>query len=298
MPMDWDKLRIFHAVAEAGSFTHAGEKLKLSQSAVSRQIGALEESVKAPLFHRHARGLVLTEQGEVLFRTVREMAAKLATAEALLTENKDRPQGPLRVTTTVGLGSTWLAPRLRELVERYPEIAISLILDDVELDLTMREADVAIRMATPRQPDLIQRHLMTVHFHVYAAPGYLKKYGTPKSLPDLAGHRLVLYGDQVQQPFADVNWLEAAINGDNGGEVASFKVNSVYGMFRATQSGIGIASLPGYMIQKDSGLVRILPELAGPVLECYFVYPEALRNSTRVTVFRDFLLRQIAETDF
>src|SRR5437773_580918 len=165
--MDWDKLRIFHAVAEAGSFTHAGEALNLSQSAVSRQISALEESVSVPLFHRHARGLILTEQGELLYRTAHEVFAKLAMAEAQLSESKDRPKGQLKVTTTVALGSTWLTPRMGEFLEVYPDVAVDLLLDDRELDLSMREADVAIRMAPPRQPELIQRHLMTVHMHVY-----------------------------------------------------------------------------------------------------------------------------------
>ena len=118
--MDWDKLRVFHAVAEAGSFTHAGEALNLSQSAVSRQISALEESLSVPLFHRHARGLILTEQGDLLYRTAREVFSKLAMTEAMLTESKDRPKGPLKVTTTVAFGSSWLTPRMREFLVLYP----------------------------------------------------------------------------------------------------------------------------------------------------------------------------------
>ena len=118
--MDWDKLRVFHAVAEAGSFTHAGDTLNLSQSAVSRQISALEEALQVPLFHRHARGLILTEQGEALNRTVREVFAKLAITEALLTESKEKPAGRLKVTTTVAFGSIWLAPRLHAFLEMYP----------------------------------------------------------------------------------------------------------------------------------------------------------------------------------
>jgi DNA-binding transcriptional LysR family regulator len=175
--MDWDKLRVFHAVAEAGSFTHAGDLLNLSQSAVSRQISALEESLRVPLFHRHARGLILTEQGELLYRTAHEVFGKLAMIEAQLTESKDRPKGALRVTTTVAFGSTWLAPRMGDFIEVYPEIEVHLLLEDRELDLSMREADVAIRLSPPRQADLIQRHLLTVHMQVYAAPSYIQRYG-------------------------------------------------------------------------------------------------------------------------
>src|SRR5271155_3423049 len=182
--MDWDKLRVFHAVAEAGSFTHAGDTLNLSQSAVSRQISALEEALQVPLFHRHARGLILTEQGESLNRTVREVFAKLAMTEALLTESKEKPAGRLKVTTTVGFGSSWLAPRLQSFLEAYPDVSMTLLLDDSDLDLAMREADVAIRMHPPKQPDLVQRHLLTIEWQVCASPEYLKKFGTPTKAED------------------------------------------------------------------------------------------------------------------
>src|SRR5215831_11857225 len=205
--MDWDKLRVFHAVAEAGSFTHAGESLNLSQSAVSRQISALEESLSVPLFHRHARGLILTEQGELLFRTAREVFAKLSMAEGLISESKDRPKGPLKITTSIAFGSTWLTPRIREFLELYPEIQLSMVVDDSELDLSMREADVAIRMSPPRQPDLVQRHLLTVRVHVYASPEYLKKHGTPERPEDLDHHRLIVYGEDGRAPVSNINWL-------------------------------------------------------------------------------------------
>jgi DNA-binding transcriptional LysR family regulator len=205
--MDWDKLRVFHAVAEAGSFTHAGDTLNLSQSAVSRQISHLEESLRVPLFHRHARGLILTEQGEILYQTARDVFAKLATTEAILSEGKDRPKGPLRLTTTVALGSNWLTPRIGAFLELYPEISLTLILNDSELDLSMRQADVALRLTPPRQPDLIQRHLKTIKFHLYAAPSYLKRAGVPRSPADLVDHRLVIYGETAHPPFPNVNWL-------------------------------------------------------------------------------------------
>src|SRR3954468_8012052 len=180
--MDWDKLRIFHAVAEAGSFTHAGHELGLSQSAVSRQIGALELDLNVALFHRHARGLILTEQGEMLYRTAHDVFTKLAAAQTRLMDSKDKPTGELRITTTVGLGSVWLTPHLTEFTDLYPQIQVTLMLDDRELDLAMREADVAIRLRRPVQPDLIQRKLFTVHHHIYAAPEYIKKFGMPKSV--------------------------------------------------------------------------------------------------------------------
>jgi DNA-binding transcriptional LysR family regulator len=292
--MDWDKLRVFHAVAEAGSFTHAGDTLNLSQSAVSRQISALEEALQVPLFHRHARGLILTEQGEALNRTVREVFAKLAMTEALLTESKERPAGRLKVTTTMGFGSMWLAPRLAGFLEMYPEVSMSLLLDDNDLDLAMREADVAIRMHPPKQPDLVQRHLMALEWTVCATPDYLKKHGVPQRAEDLDEHKIVLFGD-YHPPVPDINWLADVGRRPGSPRRALLEVNSVQAMLLAIRSGLGIGALPDFMMSENQDLVTILPEVKQPKVDVYFVSPEELRNSKRVAVFRDFLLARLAE---
>ncbi len=292
--MDWDKLRVFHAVAEAGSFTHAGEALNLSQSAVSRQISALEESLSVPLFHRHARGLILTEQGDLLYRTAREVFAKLAMTEAMLSESKDRPKGPLKITTTVAFGSAWLTPRIREFLDLYPEIQVTVVVDDTELDLSMREADVAIRMTPPRQPDLVQRHLMSVRYHAYASAEYLKKYGTPQRPEDLDKHRIIIYGSDARPPIRNSSWLLEAGARPGFERRPILAINNLYAILRALESGLGIASLPSFMEAETNGLVRVLPDLLGGEFEAFFVYPEELRTSKRIAVFRDFLLRKVA----
>ena len=292
--MDWDKLRVFHAVAEAGSFTHAGDTLSLSQSAVSRQISALEESLQVPLFHRHARGLILTEQGEQLNRTVREVFAKLAMTEALLTESKEKPAGRLKVTTTVGFGSSWLAPRLREFLKAYPDVSMTLLLDDTDLDLAMREADVAIRMHPPKQPALVQRHLLTMEWVVCASADYLKAHGVPQRAEDIDAHQLILFGD-YRPPVEAINWLAEAGRRPGNPRRALLEVNSLQAMLLAIQSSIGIGALPDYLVHGEAGLVRLLPDLSSPKVDVYFVYPEELRNSKRVAVFRDFLLARLAE---
>jgi DNA-binding transcriptional LysR family regulator len=292
--MDWDKLRVFHAVAEAGSFTHAGDTLNLSQSAVSRQISALEEALQVPLFHRHARGLILTEQGESLNRTVREVFAKLAITEALLTESKEKPAGRLKVTTTHGFGSLWLAPRLNVFLEAYPEVTVLLLLDDAELDLAMREADVAVRMHAPKQPDLIQRHLMTMNYHICASPEYLKKHGMPKRAEDLDAHRLILFGNH-HSPVPDINWLAEVGRRPGNPRRAVLEVNSLQAILLAIRSGAGIGAIPDYAMSDNTDLVRIMTDLKGPKIDVFFVYPEELRNSKRVAVFRDFLLARLAE---
>ncbi|MBR0680068.1 LysR family transcriptional regulator [Roseomonas eburnea] len=294
--MDWDKLRVFHAVAEAGSFTHAGETLNLSQSAVSRQIQALEEALTVPLFHRHARGLILTEQGETLNRTVREVFAKLAMTEALLTESRERPAGRLKITTTTGFGSTWLAPRLPRLISLHPEISVTLLLDDSDLDLAMREADVAIRMHPPRQPDLIQRNIATFGWKVCGSPAYLKGAGIPQRVEDLDAHRLIIYGD-YRPPIDNINWLAEAGRRPGTPRRSAIEINSLPGILEAVRSGLGLAALPDYVLERQmEGLVQVLPEVKAPKIEAFFVYPEEMRHSKRVAVFRDFLMAELAAT--
>jgi DNA-binding transcriptional LysR family regulator len=288
--MDWDKLRIFHAAAQAGSFTHAGESLNMSQSAVSRQVSALESDLGVSLFYRHARGLILTEQGELLFRAANDVMTKLDTVKAHLTETKDKPSGTLRVTTTVALGSTWLTGRVQEFLDQYPDVQLHLVLDDGELDLNMRQADVAIRLRQPVQPDLIQRRLFTVHYHVFAAPAYIARYGEPKSIADVDKHRIVTFGVPVPPGIRDVNWLEIAGRDADDPREPALKINNIYAIKQAVERGAGIAILPDYMIEQDSKLVRLLPDAAVPTFDTYFTYPAELKNSARVHVFRDFLL--------
>ena len=290
MPLDWDKLRIFHAAAEAGSFTHAAEKLHLSQSAISRQVSALEHDVGVPLFNRHARGLILTEQGELLFRTAHDVLLKLESVRVRLTESKDTPTGKLRVTTTVGLGQGWLADRAPEFIEQYPDMQLQLIFDNEELDLNLRHADCAIRLRQPQQPDLIQKRLFTVHFHLYAAPSYVNKYGKPASITDIDRHRIVTFGEQVPSHLSDMNWLETAGRPEGSKRVPSLQVNNVPSIKMAVQRGAGIAMLPDYLITKDSGLVQLLPETEVPSFDTYFCYPDAMKGQVRLHVFRDFLI--------
>jgi DNA-binding transcriptional LysR family regulator len=287
--MDWDKLKVFHAAAEAGSFTHAGEHLGLSQSAVSRQVSALEGELGVSLFHRHARGLILTEQGDLLFRTAHDVFMKLESARAKLTDSKERPNGELKVTTTAGIGVNWLTPRLGEFLDLYPDIRITLLVTDEELDLSMREADVAIRLRQPQQPDLIQRKLFSVKFHAYASPEYLKRKGTPRSVEDIDEHAIIMLGGTVPQHLQNRNWLIQVGRDGKPPRVPCLIINNVLGVQRACQEGFGIAMLPDYLIE-DSGLVQLFDEADAIQLDAFFLYPEELKSVARVQVFRDFLV--------
>jgi DNA-binding transcriptional LysR family regulator len=288
--MDWDKLKVFHAAAEAGSFTHAGERLGLSQSAVSRQVSALESELGVSLFHRHARGLILTEQGELLYRTAHEVFMKLEAARTKLTDSRERPNGELKVSTSPGIGIHWLLPRLGEFLDLYPDIQIQLITTDEELDLAMREADVAIRLRQPTQPDLIQRKLFNVHFHCYASPDYLKRFGTPQKYEDLDNHRIVLLGGAVPLHLASRRWPVEVARDGKGPRTAQLTVNNVLGLLRACQRGLGIAMLPDYLVEENGGVVQLFSQVDTLALDAFFVYPEELKSVARIQVFRDFLV--------
>jgi DNA-binding transcriptional LysR family regulator len=297
--MDWDKLRIFHEAAEAGSFTHAGEKLYMSQSAVSRQVSALEKELNVPLFHRHARGLVLTEQGELLYRTAHEVFQKLQMTETRLADSKTKPSGDLRITTTVALGSSWLAPRLAEFIDLYPDIRVELMLEYDQLDLTMREADVGIWLQQPTQGDLIQRRLFTVHLHVYASRDYLKRFGTPETLADLDKHRIMTFGEPVPAQIQNINWLETAGLEPHAKRSSVLSINNLYAVKQAALSGLGLAILPDYMAREESDLVQVLSDATDlPAFDTYFVYPEEAKASKRVAVFRDFLVSKARAWSF
>ena len=288
--MDWDKLRIFHAVADAGSLTHAGEVLHLSQSAVSRQIRALEESLNTTLFRRHARGLILTEQGELLFETTRSMAKRLDATAARIRDSEDEVFGELRVTTTLGFGSIWLVPRLARLFELYPSLRIDLMLEERLLDLPMREADVAIRMKEPSQADLIRRRLMEVRIKLYASRGYIERHGLPETVEAIAEHRLITQSPNSPQVRAGADFVQPLVA---RGVRSALTINNYFGILQGVIEGLGIGSLPDYVTHDFPDLVNVLPEAESAAIPVYLAYVEELRHSKRVCAFRDFVVEEI-----
>lgn len=296
--MDWDKLRIFHAVAEAGSFTRAGEMLNLSQSAVSRQISALEESLDVLLFHRHARGLLLTEQGELLQKTAKEIFGKLAMIEGQILDSKQRPEGTLRITTTEFIGTTWLNPHLSALKDKHPQIQLTLLMDNRIYNLGMREADAAIRLYKPEQQDLIQLKLGTMQFHIYASENYIKKHGAPTSVQDLRQHILIGYPENTTPPYTDPNWLLRLAGVDLLRDNNLLIMNSMVAIYEAVSNNCGLAMLPDYLAQNNTDLRRLLPDEQPQSVDMYFVYPEDRRHSQRITIFRDFLQDLVKQTQF
>ncbi|MEO0465890.1 MAG: LysR family transcriptional regulator [Pseudomonadota bacterium] len=292
--MDWDKLKSFHAAAEAGSLTGAGERLGISQSAVSRQIAALEESLTVSLFQRHARGLVLTDAGHTLFGSTLKMTAAAATANSALQDQQETPQGRLIVTAPVAFGSTWLVPRLGRFVDTYPDLKLDLRLDDREYDLLKLEAECAVRLWAADKADLIQRKLTSLATSLYAAPSYLEAHGTPQTPEDLDHHRIIGYR-QADAPsqMQVMNFARQVGRDDLPPREVALEVNNVFAMLRAVESGLGIADVPDYMAATVPGLVRLMEGRIGPQFDLYFIYPSDLRRSSRIAAFRNFLTAEI-----
>ena len=296
--MDWDKLKIFHTVAEAGSFTNASTILNLRQSAISRQIQSLEKDLKINLFERHARGLVLTSNGEYLFKTANDVISKLKEVESNLSEEKNQIKGKLIVTTVVSFGTTWLTPRIKEFMDLHPEIEIELIFNDKELDLATRQADVAIRMRRPKQLNLIQKKFVNFNYHIYGSNEYLQKNGYPKNLKDLDKHKFITYGKGAPSPVYNPDWFLKVGSKEGKKRKSLMKVNSVYGLLLAVQSGVGLAALPDYITYNVSGLTKVLPDEPGKPTETHFVYPASLKDNARLIAFRNFLFSKVNEWKF
>lgn len=292
MQLDWEKLRLFHCVAEAGSFTEAARRLHMSQPALSRQIQALEATLGAKLFHRHARGLATTHEGEQLHDATREMYDRIERTQQGIEFSRERPTGEIRLTTTVSFGSTWLARHLKDFLELYPDINVDLMLSDDDLDLSKREADVAIRFHEPHQSDHIQRALAPVRYWLCASPDYLAKHGEPRTSEELDHHRIVAYGSLAPNPIRSVNWI-LDVGHSGPPRVPVLTVNNIFGLLQAVEAGIGIAALPSYLIHFSGKVRPILPGARGPVFRTFFVYPPELRQSVRVAVLRDFIVKRM-----
>ena len=296
--MDWDKLKIFHVVAEAGSFTSATVILNISQSAISRQIQSLEEDLKVKLFERHARGLTLTQNGEYVYKTAHEVISKLKEIEISLGDQKNKPTGKLTITTVRSFGTHWLTPRIQEFMNLNPEIEVELIFDDKELDLSTRQADIGIFMRRPKQLNYIQRKLVDINYHIYGSTKYLGKYGIPKTINDLTKHRFISFGKGAPSPVFNPDWALKLGSKDNNKIKPVMKVNSVMGLLLAVESGVGLAALPDYLVSQSNNVVKVLPKSEGPITEAHFVYPQSLKNIARVQAFKNFLYSKLSETKF
>jgi len=298
--MDWDKLRIFYHVAKAGSLTVAGNYLNTSHSALSRSIKILEDRFGAKLFNRHARGLILTKNGEILLSHVKKMLLEIDEAQDHILGRTERVQGHLTITTTSGFASTVLFSHLADFALLYPDINLGLICNDENLDLAFREADVAIRPYDPNNKELIQIYLKKRVLRLYASKKYIKNFGMPQKPSDLDHHRLINFQIPNSSDFYQTNlqWLFTV--GTEGDYIRRpiLIVNSTECMVQAAQKGLGIITLSDdSSLIKTSNLIRVLPNLEGPALKMYFVYLKSIEKLRIVQLLCGYL-KDCFKTEF
>ncbi|MBP6985843.1 MAG: LysR family transcriptional regulator [Alphaproteobacteria bacterium] len=288
--MDWNKLRTFYHVASVGSFSKAAESLNITQSALSRQVIDLEYSLKKTLFFRRPRGLELTKDGEILYETARKVCAEIEAGEINLYEEETVPKGLLKLCTTPDIATYWLSNYLPGFLTRFPEIRVAVISSAHPTDYILSKADVSLITKKTSSPDFIQKSMMKVKLKLYASPEYIASRGTPEKLSDLDHHQLLTYGDYIHHPYDNINWILSA--GAPAGVLREpyLQVNSMQGLQLMAEAGFGIISLSQENPSlAKANLVPILPEIDGPEIETFLVYPMQLKNSKRVQAFKEYL---------
>jgi DNA-binding transcriptional LysR family regulator len=220
------------------------------------------------------------------------MVKRLDATAARIRDSEDEVFGELRVTTTTGFGTLWLAPRLAKLYRKYPALKIDMMLEERVLDLPMREADVAIRMKEPSQADLIRRRLMNIKMRLYASPEYLAEHGTPETMEDFSAHRLICQHAGTPQVAAGALLVAQLLSHDIP---STLTVNNYFGVLQGVLNHVGIGVMPDYITEDFPHLVRVLPEVESNEVPVFLAYPEELRHSKRVAAFRDFVTEEISE---
>lgn len=294
--MNIDNLKTFCAVAKVKSFSKATDEVYLTQSAISRQIAQLEQDLNTKLFIRKRDGIALTKQGDLLLERAKRIIADVETMKNVVSSAETEISGSLKVTMTVGTASMWMPFFVKDFGDKYPDIKLTIVADDEELDLSVREADVAIRPYIPNRPDLEQRLLQSFSMKLYASPEYLEEFGVPKKPEDLKSHRLLTFGDSKLTPYSEINWL-LKLGLDKGEMHAPFvSVNSGSALFEMAEQGAGVASLSREYLQlKANRLVNILPDVEGTKVDMYYVYPKELESFKHITVLGDYLCEKLRE---
>ena len=292
--MKWDRLRLFNIVAQTRNITEASYILQMSQSALSRQMKALEHELGVKLFLRNSDGISLTKAGNRLYSSVQVLASDISKTHNQLLEDMDVPSGRLNVTATNAFGALWVAPRMSKFKIAYPEISVALSLRDSEPRVTNFNSDVEVRMTPSSSQDDVQIKLADCRYKIFASKDYLKVHGLPKTTKDLDDHKIISYGEDAQPPIDRhrLNWLLTIGKENKRPRKPIFEVSSIYGIAKATEVGMGIASLPDWMEFEMIELTEILPQLEGPKMSISLCYNYELRNDSRIKAFKDFMLQE------
>jgi len=283
--LDWDDLRYFLAVRRGGTLMTAATTLGINATTVGRRLSALEERVGARLFDRTSAGYQLTPAGRDLVARAERMEAEALALERDVAGADQRLEGQVRVSATEMLATRFIAPQLQRFHERHPAITIDLNCSNRSVNLGRREADVALRLARPREEAVVIRRLASIELSLYASVLYLEQYGRPRNAEQsLDGHRAILFADS--RAFAVENdWILARLDGAS----IVMRSDSVSSIYSATAAGIGIALLPRAVADQDPALVRIDTETTPEPRVVWQAVHQDLMKAARIRAVLDFL---------
>jgi DNA-binding transcriptional LysR family regulator len=283
-----DLLNLFVAVAETQSFSLAAKRLGLPRSTVSRGIVRLEASLGTHLLHRTTHTVGLTTAGTALFDRVAPLVTSLRQAVDSLPEQAESPSGTLRITAANDVGFGWLSDVVPRFMARHPQVKVDVWLTNAFVDLVAEGVDVALRISRGplRDSSLVARKLTDLEAQLFAAPAYLSRRGTPRSLEELSGHDRV-----VPRGWRDTELLAMLSEG------ASLRADDFFFAREVLRQGAGVGILPSFVAQpalEDGSLVRVLSKFALPTGALYVVHPRMTHVPAKVAAFKAFLLEQHA----
>lgn len=287
--LDWSILRDFIAVAETGSLSQAARRLRLSQPTLSRRIAALEEQLKAQLFQRTPRGLLLTDAGEQVLVGARRVEEEALAIERQAEAAHQTLTGTVRISVPEGLGSMWLPHKLASFHADYPGVCVEVLVDNRTVNLIRREADIAIRMFRPEQPDLIAKRAGDIAVGLFGSRAYFERHGRPVKLDDLKEHNHVGF-DESMSTHPGVQELERLFTPER----IVYRSSSFVGQLQATLAGIGIGAHDCALTSAQPTLERVLPDQFHHNVEIWLVTHADLRRSARIRAVFDFLSDVIA----
>lgn len=286
--MMWGQLEAFYHVAKLGSFTKAAERIYITQSALSRKVLLLEDRLQEKLFHRGHSGLSLTYKGKETYRFAEKTIMSMERFKAMMME--EEMEGILRIHASPFLWQAFLNDPLIDFSHQYPKIHLEVIAEDQGCLWIPGEVDLALGPYDKQNAHLVQIPLMTLRSGFYASSGYLQEFGTPQSVEDLKHHRLLA---KIGLRSSELDWILKIGLPPGERRMPSYQSNSFDSLLKAAQKGLGIMS--GYQdLEKagHSGLIRILPEMRGPLEDIYLIYPKYLEAVSKVNVLRECLLQR------
>jgi len=282
--LDWDDVRHLLAVRRGASLAKAARALRTNATTVGRRITQLEERLGVKLFDRTSRGWTPTEACARLLPHAERMEQEAFALERISAARDPSLEGTVHVTTTEAIATRYLMPHLGDLRARHPGIELVLSCAERRLDLGRREADVAIRLMRPSEPDLVARRLMRLSLALYASVDYLERRGRIAKDSDFAGHDLVSF-IEGRPSLPETEWLAQNCP---GGRVV-FRCNSVSTLAEAIREGIGIGLAPRIVGDRDEGLVRLDTPNPPEPREVWLAYHRDIEPSPRVRAVIDFL---------